>query len=123
MPVKKYSDSPGNTEHYIFNKWWRAKTGKKYKDSPAAAKRKHEKRKESNRYERPGRPRTGDMGRPAGGTCEHPRYPRTCGFRAPAGAGHNQKVAANIVIDYSSPTITRLDAVMAEIDRRYRGGI
>ena|ERR1035437_1029852 len=140
MSVKKYSDSPGNSNPTAYNKWWRAKTGRKYKDSPDAYKRKHEKRKLKNRYDHAGRPRTGDMGKPQDEPTEHPRttralparYPRTCGVRLRGDNSRNQKIEPNITIDHSSPTIARLnlrlaaidaalEAKVAEIDRRNRG--
>ena len=123
MSLKKYSDSPGNSNPTAYNAWWRAKTGKKYKDSPAAYNRKHEKRKLKNRYDHAGRPRTGDMGKTPVESIEHLRYPKTCGVRLRGDNSHNQKTEPNITIDHSSPTIARLDAMMAEIDARYRGEI
>jgi hypothetical protein len=120
MSLKKYSDSPGNSNPTAYNKWWRAKTGKKYKDSPAAYKRKHEKRKLKNRYDHAGRPRTGDMGKPMDELKAKTLFPRTCGVRLRGDNSRNQKAEPNIVIDRSSPTIARLDAMMAEIDARYR---
>lgn len=99
---------------------WRVLTGKKYKDSPASLKRKRAKAKLKRRYDHPGRPRTGDMGKLPAEPNERPRYPRTCGVRAVGKSGRNQQTEPNVKIDTSSWSLAALDAKLAAIDNRFR---
>ena len=107
--------------HTLYQRAWRAVTGKKYKLSPEARRRKNERARVG--YVKPAPAPPAPVSNRTGIPNERPRFPRSCGVRAAGVSGRNQKLEPNVavVIDTRSKTIADIEAKFAEIDRRQGG--